>query len=254
PAKLSLGEFESVTAKYASVRLTNMSDRAVTYAVSHVPALGAYTDTPNSTTVRFSSMAASVQVGTPWVTVPPRSEATVGVGVARPVSDTTGLIFGGYVTFTPTDGSPTLRVPYLGYHGDYQRFSTLDYSSYGLPWLAKLEGGSFYKMERMTINPQNGENAYLLFNLARQASKLRITARATRGRNVGRLYDLRWVGRDSNPEDFSVLAWDGRNSRGDAVPAGEYVLVLEVLRPLGDENNPAHWDTWTSGPVTVQNQ
>jgi hypothetical protein len=35
------------------------------------------------------------------------------------------------------------------------------------------------------------------------------------------------------------------------VPNGTYVLKLSVLKALGDTNNPAHWETWTSPVVTL---
>ena len=30
-----------------------------------------------------------------------------------------------------------------------------------------------------------------------------------------------------------------------------YVVTVSVLKALGDENNPAHWETWTSAKITI---
>ena len=46
-------------------------------------------------------------------------DAEVIVTIAPPSSGLARL-FGGYITLTPDDDGPTLRVPYLGYNGDYQ--------------------------------------------------------------------------------------------------------------------------------------
>ena len=43
--------------------------------------------------------------------------------------------------------------------------------------------------------------------------------------------------------------------RGDSapitVPNGQYVIKVEVLKALGDETNPAHWETWTTPVITI---
>ena len=35
------------------------------------------------------------------------------------------------------------------------------------------------------------------------------------------------------------------------VPNGTYRIVITVLKALGDENNPAHVETWTSPVITL---
>ena len=35
------------------------------------------------------------------------------------------------------------------------------------------------------------------------------------------------------------------------VPNGQYVVKVSVLKALGDESNPAHWETWTSPVITI---
>lgn len=251
PSKLSLGEFESDEPAEAELTLYNMSDEDVTYAITHNPALSSYSDTPNDPLVRMTTDAGEMTASDDTITVPAGGNVSITVEIAAPAEGPTGLIFGGYITFTPEEYGPTLSVPYMGYKGDYQAHSALRYNAYGLPWLAKLDGFTYYRMENMRINPTAGERAYVLINLARQASRLKLTARATRGAAVNRVYDIRDVGRNSDAFDFTELSWDGRDSRGNMVPKGDYVLILEVLRPLGDPNNPAHWDRWTSGPITV---
>jgi subtilisin family serine protease len=251
PSKLSLGEFEDDAPVTAELTLTNMTNRAVTYTVSHRAALSSYADTPNSATVGMTTDEAQVDLERNTVRVPAKGTANITVDISAPVDGAPGLIFGGYITFAPTGGGPTLSVPYLGYQGDYQELSALRFNDYGLPWLAMVQDGIYYRMENMRLNPVAGERAYVLINLARQASRMKLTARAARGGPVNKVYDIRDVGRNAGPADFMELSWDGRDAKGKLVPQGDYVLILEVLRPLGDPDNPEHWDRWTSGPVTV---
>jgi hypothetical protein len=35
------------------------------------------------------------------------------------------------------------------------------------------------------------------------------------------------------------------------VPDGQDKLVVKVLKALGDANNPAHWEMWTSPTITI---
>jgi minor extracellular serine protease Vpr len=251
PSKLSLGEFEGSAPVTAELTLTNMTNRPVTYTVSHRSALSSYADTPNSPLVGMTTDAADVAMVQNTVRVPSKGTANIAVTVSAPADGAPGLIFGGYITFTPNDNGPILSVPYLGYQGDYQAQSALRFNDYGLPWLASVEDGFYYRMENMRLNPTTGERAYVLINLARQASRLKLTARAARGGPVNKVYDIRDVGRNAGPADFLELSWDGRNAQGKMVPQGDYVLILEVLRPLGDPGNPDHWDRWTSGPITI---
>jgi hypothetical protein len=250
PAKVSLGELEESSPRSVTLQLTNMERTAVTYHINHETALTAFADYPNAGTVRMAEADTVMTIASPTVTVPARATVNVTVNITPPAG-AQGDIFGGYVTFTSDDGYPTLRVPYMGYLGDYQADDLLAFNNYDFPWLAALgSDGYLHRMENMTLNPVAGEQAYVVYNLARQASQVKLTARQTRGRNV-KVYDLRWVGRNGNPNEFDYLTWDGRDARGNMVPQGDYILMLDVLRPMGDANNPDHWDHWQSGPISV---
>jgi hypothetical protein len=53
---------------------------------------------------------------------------------------------------------------------------------------------------------------------------------------------------------YFVFGWDGTrihnasssNDLFKLVPDGEYVIKLSVLKALGSEKNPDHWEHWTS--------
>jgi len=52
-----------------------------------------------------------------------------------------------------------------------------------------------------------------------------------------------------------AFPWDGTTYSGNkvrTVPDGDYYVVISVLKPLGDDNNPAHWETWTSPVFSIE--
>ncbi|MDQ7794905.1 MAG: S8 family serine peptidase [bacterium] len=244
PSKVSLGEVTGPAA--FALTIENKRDTPVTFTLSHAPALA----TNNNILSPGLALAYATAAFPAAVTLAPGEQATVEVTVN--LAATTWL-FGGYIRFTPDDGGPVLSVPYCGFRGDYLAAPVLGSGPYAFPWLASLVGSSYFKApaEGLTINPQEGEYAYILFNLFRQARKVRVEVlNAATGRAHGRVLDIDYMGRSSANTAFFAWAWDG-SGRNGPVPAGTYVLRLSVQKPLGDDDNPAHWDTWTSGPVTV---
>jgi hypothetical protein len=64
------------------------------------------------------------------------------------------------------------------------------------------------------------------------------------------------VSRNSTPGGFFAFAWDGTTffrkvTDATPVPNGQYVVKVSVLKALGDESNPAHWETWTTPVITI---
>ena len=82
---------------------------------------------------------------------------------------------------------------------------------------------------------------------------------AVSGKAWNKVSDDEYVTRNSTPGGFFSFAWDGITFKGPAdrprqvqdVPNGQYVVKLSVLKALGDESNPAHWETWTSPAITI---
>ena len=74
------------------------------------------------------------------------------------------------------------------------------------------------------------------------------------GRAWHRAYDLNYFGRNAAEFNFYSFPWDGTTFSGKkvrTVPDGDYVAVISVLKALGDDNNPDHWETWTSPIITI---
>jgi subtilisin family serine protease len=229
-------------------------DDAVTYTLGHTPALatGANTFTPT-----FSTAAASVTFSRRTIVVDDDrsgpgndSSVTFTARITPPASTTAVRLFGGYITLTPNDGGAVLRVPYLGYSGDYQAIPVFTLA--GFPLLARLApNGNFAALPvGGTFTLQGGDVPYVLLHLNHQVANLAIKVfDRTTGQFVGFADNENFVQRNSQANSFFAIPWDGTvvDAAGGtpvAVPNGSYRLEVSVLKALGDAANPAHFERW----------
>lgn len=255
PGKLSLGESETGPAN-RSVELHNGGTTAVTYALSSINAVstGANTFVPT-----FHLPNTGVVFGTSSLTLQAGATATVGVTITPPTTASipAGGQYGGYLVFTPDDGSATLRVPFAGYVGDYQARQVLVPTANGFPWLAKLTGGSYFNQPGgATYSMVGNDIPFFLMHFDHQPRRVRMeVADAVSGRSWHRSLELEYFGRNSSATGFFAFGWDGVTTTGKKksfiVPNGQYVVKLSVLKALGDDENPAHWEYWNSSVVTI---
>jgi hypothetical protein len=66
--------------------------------------------------------------------------------------------------------------------------------------------------------------------------------------------DLPYFVRNSAATSIFDFSWDGTIVKGNttqAAPNGDYQLILSVLKALGDRNNPADWETFTTPVFTI---
>lgn len=258
PGKIAVGA--SLAGPYTqTLSIENKGAAPVTYRLSSVNALstGANTYAPS-----FATSDAGVSFSAASVTVPPNGNATVDVTIA-PASAPAGGLYGGYVVLTDAaDAARQLRVPYAGYIGDYQARQVLVPTAYGFPWLSKTsDGASFshnttgapYSMVGLDI-------PFFLLHLDHQSRRIRLEAYdAATGKSWHRISDDEYVGRNATAAGASAYAWDGSTFTGKGkngaqwtiVPNGRYVVRISVLKALGDESNPAHWETWDSPTITI---
>jgi hypothetical protein len=155
-----------------------------------------------------------------------------------------------------------VRVPYAGFKGDYQKITVLTPTANGYPWLARLSGGTFVKQPTGATYTMTGDDiAFFLVHLDHQSERLKIEAfDAVTGRNLHKVSDERLLGRNSTATGFFPYAWDGTTFRGNGqdpakwrtLPNGQYVVKFSLLKALGDEDNPDHWETWTSPVITIE--
>jgi minor extracellular serine protease Vpr len=270
PSEIAMGEGEA-GAKTHALTIRNDGSDAVTYDLSHAPALGTH---GNTYAPSFNLAFGSVAFDVPTVTVPGGASAVVNATITPP-NVASGILYGGYLVMTGNDGS-VLRVPYAGFDGDYQSITAMPSVEVPespalpdggtLPGLARLtacdrdlEGsctmGGVWELvgagETFTLDSELDKPQFLI-HLDHQVRELRLDVfDASTGRNWGRIATFDYVGRNSTPTAFFAFAFDGqtqtgRTGRNFAVPDGTYEVRVTVLKALGDPANPAHWETWTS--------
>ena len=121
------------------------------------------------------------------------------------------------------------------------------------PAISTVLAGATYTMAGNDI-------PFFLMHLDHMSRRIRLEAfDAVTGKAWHRVSDDEYVTRSSTPGGFFAFAWDGNTFQGkgknqnqwNTVPNGDYVVTVSVLKALGDENNPAHWETWTSAKITI---
>lgn len=252
PAKLSLGESEAGPA-LRTLTVENNGAQDVTYTLSHAPALATG---PNTFVPAYFAGFATVAFSAPAVTVPAGGTASFTVTITANPGLQDGSLYGGYLVLTPQGDSPALRVPYAGFKGDYQAIEVLKPTPSNFPWLAKLDGTSLVNQPGGATYTMAGTDLpRVLVHFDHQLRRYRLEVfDADTGRAWHRALEQEWVGRNSGATSFFTLTWDGTTRNGNkvnTVPNGRYILKLTVVKALGDDDNPAHVETWTSPVVTV---
>ena len=258
PGKIATGEGE---AGPFTQRLTvhNNGTTAVTYQLSSVNALS----TGGIIAPSFFLSDASVAFSSDMLTVEAGGSATVDATITPATIPVNGQ-YGGYIVFTPQDAGQTYRVPFAGFVGDYQGIQVLAPTANGFPWLAQLSAGSYFNCPAgCSYTMQDGDMPYFLLHFDHHARYMEMNIL-----HAGNMMPVHPVFHKTNVEDylprnstatgFFSFAWDGTRIHSNGgkgktkvVPNGDYVLQLRVLKALGDKNNPAHWETWTSPVITI---
>jgi hypothetical protein len=92
-------------------------------------------------------------------------------------------------------------------------------------------------------------------HLEHQVRKMRMEVfDAKSGKAWHRALELEYLPRNRTSNSAFSSRWDGTTSTGKktyVVPDGDYVVKLSVLKALGDDDNPDHWETWTSPVLTI---
>jgi minor extracellular serine protease Vpr len=259
PSKLALGESEFGPAT-RTLTIKNDGASTVTFTLSHRSALATG---PNTFTPAFFNGPSTVTFSAPTVTVPAGGIATVDVTIAPNTGLADRSLYGGYIVLTPNAGQE-LNVPFAGFKGDYQGFQVMTPTANGFPWLAQIVGTSYNNRPAgATYTLQGDDVPFLLVHFDHQLAKFYVEIRnASNGQPVHPVFYYaikeEFLPRNATSTGFFAFAWDGTrlHSNGNKnkvkeVPNGQYILVIKALKALGDENNPAHWETFTSPVVTL---
>ncbi|SDL49228.1 S8 family serine peptidase [Tessaracoccus oleiagri] len=258
-SKISLGEGEAGPIS-TTLTVTNDSDEEKTFTLGAEHGIATYNKINSAGTpvMQFAIANADVVFSGDTVTVPARSTATVTVTIGEDFG-MDGIIYGGWITLTSE--TEDFVVPFAGLSGDYQALETLTmaYTTYvdedGVLQIAE----PFHEYSMV-----DGDYPYIYFNLAYPVSGLyfdiyRANEDGTKGEKVHENF-INYVtyldqGRFAAA---ATLAWDGtyqgnagRNGKVRRVENGDYILEVRILKALGDPNNPDHWESWDSTPITI---
>lgn len=275
PSSLPLGESEAGPA-IRTLTIRNSSSEAVTYDLSHAPALatGASTFFIYSVGGLASVLPligpSNVGFSLPSVTVPANGSARVDVGIAPNPGLPDRSLYGGYIVLTPQGGGQTYRVPFAGFKGDYQGFPVVVNSgTCKYPYLARVGGtgtcfngtgsisgyttlaaGGTFTMANVNNMPQ------FLVHFDHQVRSFTMTVTDAAGNDWHQALALEYFQRNNTGNSFYVITWDGTTTlsngkKGFTVPNGTYYVHIKVVKALGDSSNPAHVETWTSPAITI---
>jgi minor extracellular serine protease Vpr len=174
-----------------------------------------------------------------------------------------GFLYGGWITLTGAQDN--LVVPFAGLSGDYQALPVLDDQGIGLPALGVSDGAGSVLLDPdggHTYTMQDGDIPYLAYYFGYPVERLEIQAYRINGGgkpkpvnpSVGLIEAADHLGRSAAPQ---VFGWDGsyalKNQKSKTVKNGDYLLEMRVLKPLGDPEDPDHWETFTSPRFTIDN-
>ena len=264
PGKLSFGESENGP---VSRRLSVRNEALVTqtYALS---ARGTATTGPDTVADQFFTSHDSVSfaqivtvdgamqaIPVTAISLAPGSTATIEITVAADTSLFDGSLHSGFIDLV-SDKNASYSVPYVGYKGDYQTRVALTPTDKGFPWLARLDGSSYLKVnDSVSFTLAGGDVPYFLLHFDHQVRRLRLDVTdAFSGKAWHRALDTEYLARHANSEGFTAYAWDGKTVAGGktyTVPNGRYRVEVSVLKALGDELNPAHWEKWSAPEIVI---
>lgn len=264
PGKLSLGEGQAPITR--SLRIENNAGTDVTYGLGHVAALstGGNTNAPGFFTSNATATFSVAGVPATSVTVPAKSSVTVDATITPTTA--ANRQYGGYLVLSTAGGGPTYRVPYAGFSGDYQSINVLAATTcpVALPAIGE-KGSTFFcgvttpvpfklPATDLTFTLAGGDVPYVVFHLDHQVRNVTVEVfDAATGTPWHRAADIDFVGRNAN-NGYFWITWDGETQSGSktyTVPNGQFVLKLTIQKALGDDNDPAHFQSWTSPVITI---
>ncbi|MEU5154671.1 S8 family serine peptidase [Glycomyces sp. NPDC021274] len=236
------------------LQLTSRDHETRTYELTHRSTIATTGDTRAP---GFVAAEPNVTFEPKTLDLYPGQTATVQVTVEPSADLPEGSVFGGRITARPETGE-SLTAAYSGYQGDYLAIPVLDHPEF--PRLAAVVGQDTethqfdYRdiEEGETFSLTEGPDLAALVYLGHQVSAMEVSAVNT---TTGEVLDWereQFLPRSPGPDDaMGIHLQDLTEARPGALEPGQWTLHIKVLKALGDEANPAHWEQWTSPAFTL---
>ena len=250
PSRLSLGESEQGPATRV-LTLVNSTAGALTFTPTHAAALSVIGSAYAPTLTAAGQ--ANVVFSAPSVLVPAGGSATISATITVNSMLPLRSFYSGFLVFTA--GTTVMRVPYLGFSGDYQSMVVMNVPDAG-PFLSRGPGPAFPSLtDGGTFTLQPGDTPTVVIHVDHFARWLKLEAfDAVTGKPWGTIALEEYVYKDDAVTTRQWLEWDGTTTFDKVhglLPNGSYVVRVTALKPLGDAGTPAHVETWTSPAVTL---
>jgi minor extracellular serine protease Vpr len=277
PSEISVGE--GTAAKSFELTITNGSETAVTYSITHQGAVA----TAGTFQVGLFNNPATFSTLTPNFTLLPGGSQVVSVTITPPAGGNLH-VYGGYIRIA---GDRTYRVPYAGLRGNYQAIQVLapggcaavpfpaifrqggeTICTAATPTAAaiKLDVAYTPQASGATFNvEERSDRPVIFYHRAHQSRRLEIRAINQSTNETYLLAAQDYVSRNAangttaSTGSFSSYRWDGkyvattgnRVNRREA-PVGTYTLQIVATKASerGDSTTP-ETETWTSAPLHI---
>ncbi|KAJ6439369.1 subtilisin-like serine protease PR1C [Purpureocillium lavendulum] len=267
PSSLSFNDTDHFVKSFDFV-ITNKGSSTVTYNVTHVPALTAYTMEkgtvyPKKFPPDLVDTAAKLTFSTSQITLSAGNRKIISVSAQPPegVESKRLPVWSGYIAINGTDGT-SLSLPYQGVSGSLKGTASLPAGQGWIAWSNDTKPLPNHVPDNYTFTlPAPGTATtknrlpMLYFNLALGTRLMRVDVvpmTTCRPKNlttddplgdkykvIGEYpgFPVRWW-----PRGSAKMVWDGQLDSGDYAPAGKYKFLLRALRVFGDESKLADWD------------
>ncbi|GJN84461.1 hypothetical protein PLIIFM63780_008018 [Purpureocillium lilacinum] len=279
PSSLSFNDTDHF-ADHLNFIITNKGHSAVTYSITHAPALTAYALDKNSIWAtpfppEVSQDYATLVFSDIQVNLKPGSRKVISVSARPPsgIDDKRLPIWSGYIVINGTDGT-ALSLPYQGLSGSLQTSTTLgpEYGwmswsnetmeSYSDPDPTRAPANYTYKLPRPGTTTRD-LLPMLTFRLALGSQLVRADLvplttcapkNATRDplggnyKTLGQhpLFPMRFA-----PRGLQTIVWDGSLDSGEYAPPGRYKFVFRALRVYGDASKLQDYCAAESQPFNI---
>jgi hypothetical protein len=132
-----------------------------------------------------------------------------------------------------------VRIPYLGFAGDYQAHQAIGYGVLFPPVLDPVVYLVPQDPVRVVVGTRHQVRMFIVDLFDAQTG--------VAWHRVGKLEYAEWI-----EATFDGTTSNAGDNRPYTVPDGQYVMRFRALKSLGDPENPAHWEEWVSPPFEIR--